>query len=334
MGYKHIELNDDEFKHDIARIFNIDNDRDLFDIQEDVFNILQNSEFLEGNQEKDISLNKIEIEDITCFYIEKKEDNEEYTFLTFNNYEEAKKYYDIYTNIKTIDGWHKSNADYFDKFCKPGDIVSQDIVDEFANSLPPIICNEKYVQAGEPYNSLEDPKDHKFKSTYTTFEKNNDGMWVYKGNCFKGQNIDTEFMSGFEIVDNIEDFEGDKLLLQSNCTVVSLKKDKYMVTLETNGEVEIENKKGDRVYLDDEDLKKSIDNGTFEKKYSVESNNWLEICYYKLNENGIYYEQGFETDVLYGISELGNSKEEIKRNIEEILDDFIIDEEETEEIEQ
>ena len=64
--------------------------------------------------------------------------------------------------------------------------------------MPPVTYYQKFVQAGEPYNCLEDPNDHKFKLTYTT-------------------------------------------------------------------EVEIENKKRDRVDLDDEDLKKSIDDGTFRK---------------------------------------------------------------------
>lgn len=63
--YKYIELDENEFKGEIASIFKLDLERDLFDIQEDVFNILQNREILELEENKDITLNKLKIEETT-----------------------------------------------------------------------------------------------------------------------------------------------------------------------------------------------------------------------------------------------------------------------------
>ena len=93
------ELNSDEFKHEIASIFNVDKNRDLFDIQEDVFNILQNRELLELNQEKQIELYKVRIEEenIECYFMKAIENTErDCIFLIFENYNEAKKYFEEY----------------------------------------------------------------------------------------------------------------------------------------------------------------------------------------------------------------------------------------------
>ena len=149
--YKYIELDENDFKGEIASIFKLDLERDLFDIQEDVFNILQNREVLEIEEEKDITLNKLKIEETTCFYISKKENNDEYSFRIFDNYDKAKSEYDLYVKTKTMKDWHNSNATYSDDFFKAGDIVSEDIVNDFLNSVPPITHYETFIQAGEPY---------------------------------------------------------------------------------------------------------------------------------------------------------------------------------------
>ena len=74
--YKYVELDENDFKGEIASIFKLDLERDLFDIQEDVFNILQNREILELEENKDITLNKLKIEETICFYISKKENDD------------------------------------------------------------------------------------------------------------------------------------------------------------------------------------------------------------------------------------------------------------------
>ena len=82
--------------------------------------------------------------------------------------------------MKTMKDYELSNAQTFDEFFKPGDIVGNDVVEEFRNVLPPITDNRYLMQMGEPHSSVNG------KSTYMTFSKETEG-WVYKGNCFKGE---------------------------------------------------------------------------------------------------------------------------------------------------
>lgn len=192
--YKYIELDENDFKGEIASIFKLDLERDLFDIQEDVFNILQNREILELEENKDITLNKLKIEETTCFYISKKETDEEYSFCIFDNYDDAKNEYDLYVKTKTMTDWHNSKTTYFDDFFKAGDLVSEDIVNDFLNSVPPVTHYETFIQAGEPYGARFDSEDNKWKETYTTFEKEA-AHWIYKGNCFKNKNIDQTYIN-------------------------------------------------------------------------------------------------------------------------------------------
>lgn len=95
-------------------------------------------------------------------------------------------------HIKTLEGWHKSKVKTFYDFCKPGDIVDQNIVDYFSNVLPPIIARREFVQAGGIFDDSIDKEDNLLKPTYITFEKE-DGKWVYKGNCFIGKNEDMTY---------------------------------------------------------------------------------------------------------------------------------------------
>lgn len=328
MNYKYMELEEDSFKHEIADIFKVDLEQDLFDIQEEVFNILQNREILEIYEEKDITLNKIEIDDINCFYIQKKENDGEYTFLTFDNLEEARKHYNLYINTKNLNDWYKSNIDSFEKFCKPGDVVDQDIVDEFINSLPPIINHENFVQAGEPYSHKFDIEDNKFKATYTTFERE-EGHWIYKGNCFRGKKIDLDYLyDNFKIVNNFEKYNGLKLLLQPNGSIASLYKGNYLISLEINGDVIIADKSGNEVNLNDDKLIKSIENNTFDKNYEMINTNWLEFVYYEKNKNGEYEEIYYDSDTYSDLEEIGITVEDIKKELDDRLEEYILEDEE------
>lgn len=75
----------------------------------------------------------------------------------------------------------------FEKAANPGDPVSEDIIEEFVNCLPPTTLRGDLVQVGEPYSYCYDPEDERWSATYTTFEKK-DGKWVYCGKCFAGKN--------------------------------------------------------------------------------------------------------------------------------------------------
>ena len=328
MNYKYMELEEDSFKYEIAGIFKVDLEQDLFDIQQEVFDILQNREILEIQEEKDITLNKIKIEDIECYYIQKRDLDEEYTFCTFKDLAEAKKHYNLYVNTKNMNDWHKSNFSSFDDFCKPGDIVDQDIVDEFVNSLPPITYYEEFVQAGEPYSHELDIEDNKYKATYTTFEKE-EGHWIYRGNCFKGKKIDPKYMyDNFKIASDLEKYNGLKLLFQPNGAIASLYKGNYLITLEVNGDVIIADKNGNEVSLSDNDLIKSIDNNTFDEKYELINNNWLEFVYYEKTAKGDYGEILYDNDTYSDLDEVGTTIEEIRKELNDRLDDYILEEEE------
>lgn len=74
----------------------------------------------------------------------------------------------------------------FEKAAKPGDLVDEEIVEEFVNCLPPTTLRGDLVQAGEPYSHQYDPEADRWRATYTTFAKV-DGEWTYCGKCFVGK---------------------------------------------------------------------------------------------------------------------------------------------------
>lgn len=91
--------------------------------------------------------------------------------------------------IKSLDGWHKSGLHSWEEYCKPGELVTEDIVDEFTNSVPPTTLRSGYVQAGEACSSEQDD-DGVWRDTYTTFTYHGkDGagrsLWLHNGYCFK-----------------------------------------------------------------------------------------------------------------------------------------------------
>lgn len=91
--------------------------------------------------------------------------------------------------VKTLFGWHKSGLHSWEEYCKPGELVTEDIVDEFVNSVPPTTLRNGYVQAGEAH-SCEPDGDGALKDTYTTFTyhgKDDAGrsLWLHNGYCFK-----------------------------------------------------------------------------------------------------------------------------------------------------
>lgn len=93
--------------------------------------------------------------------------------------------------IKTLDDWRKSGLRTWEDFCKPGELVTEDIVDEFVNSVPPVTLRNGIVQAGEAYSTQPD-ENGALKNTYITFtyhDKDSAGrsLWRFEGYCFVGQ---------------------------------------------------------------------------------------------------------------------------------------------------
>lgn len=88
--------------------------------------------------------------------------------------------------VKTMESWYGSGLN-FDEYCFPGDMVGEDVVDYFVNAIPPVTLRYNCVQAGEEY-SCEPDDSGKYRATYTTFHRTEDGRLCFDGYCFKGEN--------------------------------------------------------------------------------------------------------------------------------------------------
>lgn len=89
--------------------------------------------------------------------------------------------------IVTMKDWEAARS--FDQAAKPGDLVDEAIVWEFLNCLPPVTNRRNLMQCGEPYSHEEDPETGRWRATYATFHRTEEG-WVYCGNCFAGEIIE------------------------------------------------------------------------------------------------------------------------------------------------
>lgn len=91
--------------------------------------------------------------------------------------------------IKTLKEWEESGKNWCD-FCKPEDLVDEDVYWYFLNILPPRNMRAGYLQVGEPYDSRFNPKAGKHMATYSTFVRVEEKVWKYCGNCFPGESVD------------------------------------------------------------------------------------------------------------------------------------------------
>lgn len=74
-----------------------------------------------------------------------------------------------------------------------GDYVTQDVVDDAMDCLPPACMTSECAQMGEPYSTRRDPDTGKYRQTYATFRRvteGRDGIWQYCGHCFQGENTE------------------------------------------------------------------------------------------------------------------------------------------------
>lgn len=72
-----------------------------------------------------------------------------------------------------------------------GDYVSQAVVDDTMDCLPPACMTSACSQMGEPYSHREDPDTGKWRPTFATFRRVSSdygGIWQYCGHCFQGEN--------------------------------------------------------------------------------------------------------------------------------------------------
>lgn len=77
---------------------------------------------------------------------------------------------------------------------KIGDYVTQEVVDNAMDCLPPASMRSDCSQLGEPYSNRKDPDSGKWKNTYATFKKitgkHPNEIWQYCGHCFRGENVE------------------------------------------------------------------------------------------------------------------------------------------------
>ncbi len=76
---------------------------------------------------------------------------------------------------------------WYDAQWTVGDCVTQSVVDEAMNMLPPAYCSYELAQVGEAYSTRQDPETGKWRNTFTTYKRlsaGKDGVWEYCGDCF------------------------------------------------------------------------------------------------------------------------------------------------------
>ena len=85
--------------------------------------------------------------------------------------------------------WTENTFDY--AIAAVGDYVTQTVVDNAINCLPPACMTSSCAQMGEPYSHRQDPDSGQWRPTYATFRRvtsSPDGIWMYCGHCFRGEN--------------------------------------------------------------------------------------------------------------------------------------------------
>lgn len=106
------------------------------------------------------------------FFEEKKE-------LVKSNIKDKTNFKPRYLTKKEYDETHQS----FSSWARVGDIVDEQIVEEFRDCIFPVAYDAMYLQCGEPYTHEINPKTGKWEPVFITFARKL-GSWVYKGICF------------------------------------------------------------------------------------------------------------------------------------------------------
>lgn len=96
------------------------------------------------------------------------------------------------TEIKNLKGWNefsdRTGKENIYDYLRVGDIVAEDIVDNFMNLLPPRAMSYVFLQVGEPYSHVYNGAKA-LRPIFMTFAKC-DGHWRYYGNCFAWETVD------------------------------------------------------------------------------------------------------------------------------------------------
>lgn len=87
--------------------------------------------------------------------------------------------------IKTLCTYYKSDANTWSEYAKPGDFVSDDVIDYFTDILPPVTQTKYILQAGGACDHKENPSNEKIEATYLTFVKLAPNFNIYIGELFR-----------------------------------------------------------------------------------------------------------------------------------------------------
>lgn len=74
-----------------------------------------------------------------------------------------------------------------------GAYVSQSVVDDAMDCVPPVCMTSGCAQMGEPYSTRQDPDTGHWRNTFATFKRitwGPDGIWQYCGRCFHGETVE------------------------------------------------------------------------------------------------------------------------------------------------
>ena len=69
----------------------------------------------------------------------------------------------------------------------PGDLVEENVIDDFLNMLPPACMRSNCFQMGEPHSIRVDENGEE-RTTFATFKKIAEDIWEFCGDCFRGEN--------------------------------------------------------------------------------------------------------------------------------------------------
>lgn len=79
---------------------------------------------------------------------------------------------------------------WFGDIGRIGDLVEWKIADYAGQCVPPASYGNNFIQCGEPYSSRLDDNTGKYRSTYSTFKRIAEDVWMYCGNCFRGEDVE------------------------------------------------------------------------------------------------------------------------------------------------
>ena len=84
-----------------------------------------------------------------------------------------------------------TREDFSFECIKVGMTVSEEVIDDLMNCMPPASYRSDCAQVGEPYGHREDPETGRWRPTYGTFKRSDKKKeaWVFCGYCFRGENV-------------------------------------------------------------------------------------------------------------------------------------------------